>query len=88
MIGTCQTCRWWDVSTADVVDADLSPCKAQPPVVQINMRRGVWPMVDAEDWCSNHVERPQPQPQPPESNLKTCEHGFEDEFECPDCRPF
>lgn len=60
MQGICQTCRWWDTSVAAAVDQSLSPCKALPPVVQINIGRGVWPMVDAEDWCGRHTPSAQP----------------------------
>jgi hypothetical protein len=59
MAAICMTCRWWDTSvSAD--DGELSPCRLNPPVVQDNVKRGVWPMTEADDWCARHesIARP------------------------------
>ncbi len=76
----CRNCRWWDASVTDATNEELSPCRVNPPIVPINMRQGAWPMVDADDWCGSHVERPKPAPDPNHTGQPDCN--------CFDCIPF
>jgi len=54
----CETCRYWDSSISLNCAPDRSPCRINPPVVQINRETAAWPFVSHEDWCGMHVLDP------------------------------
>lgn len=78
----CLNCRWFDVSLVDGNDPNLGTCRVNPPVLPINVSRGSWPLVDADDWCGSYADRPKP----PAPTGKCFECGNPNS-EC-DCIPF
>ena len=56
---TCETCRWWDRFDLRSMQ-DVGYCRIGPPnnytslVEAVKQRDGLWPMVNADDWCGEH----------------------------------
>lgn len=53
----CGKCRYFDTASNESMGQSLGLCRYNPPISQPTQdSHGVWPKVEASDWCG-HYER-------------------------------